>query len=189
MGRDMQEQGGWGWVGRYVAVIVLSLILAAAIGSMELFSKTAIGGKLNASHIVQFLGFGAALVALWVLGQRATITLQQAGGKWAFLQHLILPTVSLVVVSLAYSVVLLLLKPFMDATLQNIYNWLFIAAILACAGWLVMAVLNHTGALTELFTSAAERMGAKHHVCPGCGASNGAAAKFCEQCGKALADG
>ncbi len=186
MGQGAQQDAGWGWVGRYVAVIVLSLILAAVIGNMELFSKTAIGGKLSASHIVQFLGYGAALATLWVLGQRATITLQRLGGKWSFLQHLILPAVSLMVISLAYNVLLLLLKPFFDATLHNIYNWVFIVAILACAGWLVMAVLNHSAALTELFTSAAERMGAKHRVCPACGASADAAAKFCPGCGKAL---
>ncbi len=186
MEQKKQQDAGWDWVGRYVAVIVLSLILAAAIGNMELFSKTAIGGKLSASHIVQFLGYGAALATLWVFGQRATITLQRLGGKWAFLQHLILPAVSLVVISLAYTVLLLLLKPFFDATLHNIFNWVFIVAILACAGWLVMAVMNHSAALTELFTSATERMGGKTHTCPACGASIDAGAKFCTQCGKAL---
>lgn len=186
MEQKMQQDAGWNWVGRYVAVIVLSLILAAAIGNMELFSKTAIGGKLSASHIVQFLGYGAALATLWVFGQRATITLQRLGGKWSFLQHLILPAVSLVVVSLAYTVLLLLLRPYLDATLHNVYNWVFIVAILACSGWLVMAVLNHSAALTELFTSAAEQMGAKQRTCPSCGASSDAAAKFCKQCGKPL---
>jgi hypothetical protein len=101
---------------------------------------------------VQFLGYGAALVALWLLGQRATVVLQKQGGRLGVLQHLILPLVSLVVVSLAYSVVLLLLKPFLGATVLSIMNWTFIVAILACAGWLVMAVLNQSAPLTELLT-------------------------------------
>lgn len=181
-----QVDSGWNWVGRYVAVIVLSLILAAAIGNMGLFTKTMIGGKLNASHIVQFLGYGAALVAFWVLGQRATVELQRHEGKWSFLQHLILPTVSLIVVSLAYTVLLLLLKPAMDAALQNIYNWIFIVAILACAGWLVMAVLNQSASLTALFTDT--RSAEPGRVCASCGASCTATDKFCKQCGKALGD-
>lgn len=173
------------WVGRYVAVILLSLILATAIGNMDLFVKTTIG-KLNASHIVQFLGYGAALVAFWVLGQRATIALQQHAGKWSFLQHLILPVVSLIVVSLAYSVLLLLLKSVLDASLHNIYNWIFIVGILACAGWLVMAVLNQSASLTALLTD--RKFAGQGRLCAACGARCKATDKFCKQCGKALGD-
>jgi hypothetical protein len=152
MVQNKKADTGWVWAGRYVAVIVLSLILAAALGQMSLFEKTTLAGKLNASHIVQFLGYGAALAALWMLGLRATIVLQQQGGKWAVLQHLILPLASLVVVALAYSVLLLLLKPFLGATAAGIFSWTFIIAILACAGWLVMAVLNQSAPLTALLT-------------------------------------
>lgn len=153
MGQSNQEvDAGWTWVGRYVAVIVLSLILAAALGHMELFEKTSLGGKLNASHIVQFLGFGAALATLWILAQRTTIAVGKLGGKWSVLQHLILPAVSLIVVALAYSVLLLLLKPFLGSTAASIFNWTFIAAILACSGWLVLAVLNQSAPLTAMLT-------------------------------------
>ncbi len=148
----------WVWVGRYVAVMALSLVLAAALGHMQLFEQTTIGGKLTASHIVEFLGFGAALVTLWILGQRATMVVQKLGGKWAGLQHLILPVVSLVVVALAYSVALLLLKPFMGTTAASIFNWLFIVAILACAGWLLMAVFNQTAPLTALLTGKGKKV-------------------------------
>lgn len=185
MEQNRQSGSTWNWVGRYVAVILLSLILATALGSMELFAKTTIG-KLSASRIVQFLGFGAALVAFWVLGQRATITLQQHRGKWSFLQHLILPVVSLIVVSLAYSVLLLLLKSVMGATLHNIYNWVFIVAILACAGWLVMAVLNQSASLTALFTE--RKSAGQGRQCAACGASCEMADRFCRQCGKPLGD-
>lgn len=141
----------WTWAVRYVAVIVLALILAAALGHMDLFQKAVIG-KLSAAHIVEFLGYGGALVIVWVLGRRATVIIQEQGGKLLALQHLILPIVSLVVVALAYSVVLLPVKPFMNPTLMNIYNWLFIALILACACWLIMAVLNKSASLTAMLT-------------------------------------
>ena len=160
MTNDTQTNAGWNWIGRYIAVIVVALILAAAIGSMELFIRTSVfGGKLNAAHLVRFLGYGAALAAFWMLGQRLTIALQQRGGRWSFMQHLILPVVSLIVVSVAYTVALLILNPMMNATLHNIYNWVFIVAILACAVWVVMAVLGQSASLPSALTSAAGRFG------------------------------
>jgi eukaryotic-like serine/threonine-protein kinase len=181
----------WDWVGRFVAVIVVALILSAVIGSMDLFTKTfVIEGKLSAAHLVRFLGYSTALGALWMLGQRGTITLQQRGGRWSFMQHLILPVVTLIVVSSANSIALLVLKPMMNASTNNIYNWVFIVAILACAVWVVMAVMGQSSSLTEAFTSVAGRIGAteKTKKCAACGAGNEPLAKFCMQCGKELAE-
>jgi hypothetical protein len=159
MANDTQSDAGWNWAVRYIALIVVALILAAAIGSMELFIKTTVfGGKLSASHLVQFMGYGAALAAFW-LAPRSTIALQQHGGRWSFMQHLILPVVSLIAVSIAYTVVLLILNPMMNAALHNIYNWVFIVAILACAVWVLMAVLGESASLTSALTSAAGRIG------------------------------
>jgi hypothetical protein len=79
MSNGNQVKQDWNWVGRYVAVIVVSLILAAAIGSMDLFAKTfVIPGKLSAAHLVRFLGYSTALAALWMLGQRATMVFHAA---------------------------------------------------------------------------------------------------------------
>ena len=172
----------WNWVGRYVAVIIVTLVLAAALGSMDLFEKTSVfSGRLTASHLVRFLGYATALTSFWLLGQRATIFLRQQEGRWSFLQHLILPVVSLIFVASAYTVLLLLLKPFMDASLHNVYNWLFIVVILAAAAWLVMAVLNQSAPLTAAFTSSVTGK-----VCPACGAECDSAAKFCKSCGREL---
>lgn len=177
------------WAGRYVAVIVVSLILAAAIGSMDLFEKTfVIQGKLSASHLVRFLGYSSALAALWMLGQHATLVLHKQGGRWAFMQHLILPVVTLVVVASVNSIALLVLKPMMNAAMHNIYNWVFIVGILACSAWVLMAVLGQSASLTQAFTSIAERIDAvgKTKECGACNTSNEVTAKFCKRCGKAL---
>ncbi len=150
MAQAKQATGGWLWVGRYVTVIVVSLLLSEALGHMDLFEKTSVDGKLSAAHIVKFLGLAAALVTLWMLGRRTEITLGKQGGKWAVLQHLVLPAVSLLVAALAYSVALLLLKPFMGATLSSVFNWTFIAAILGCSCWLIVAVFRQSDSLTAL---------------------------------------
>ncbi len=191
MSHAVQVKQDWSWAGRFVAVIVVSLILAVAIGNMALFEKTfVIPGKLSASHLVRFLGYCTALGALWMLGRRATMVLQQHGGRWTFMQHLILPVVSLIVVSSSNSVALLIMKPMMNASLNNIYNWVFIVAILGCAAWVVMAVLGQSASLTSSFTSVTERMDASGKIkkCIVCGTCNDASAKFCRECAKKLDD-
>ncbi len=179
----------WSWAGRYFAVIALALILAAVLGSMDLFqATTVISRKLTAAHIVKFLGYGAALTVFWLLGQRAALTFRAQGGRWGFLEHLVLPAVTLIVVASAHGVLLLVLAPLMDAELRNTYNWMFIAAITGTAGWLVLALFNQSSPLTEAFTSAAQRLGSTGatRACPQCGADANGTAKYCDQCSTAL---
>ena len=179
------------WLGRFVATILVAWILATALSSMDLFEKTyVINGKLSASHMVRFLGYSTALGALWMLGRRATMVFQKQDGRWSFLQHLILPVVSLIVAASTNSVALLVMKPMMNPAMHNIYNWVFIVAILGCAAWVVMAVLGQSASLTEALTTAAERINAsgKVNVCAACGTNNDATAKFCKKCGKELSN-
>lgn len=135
---------------RYVAMIVVVLVLAAVLGSMDLFAKTTIAKKaLSATKLVHFIGYSAALAAFWMLGRHLSRIYSQVGGRWAFLQHLILPTVTLIVIAASYSVALLVLRPFMDSLLRDVYKWMFIAAIIGCSIWLVAAVLGQSNSLTE----------------------------------------
>ena len=176
----------WNWVGRYVSVIVIAVILASVLGSMDLFETTTVmAKKLSAANIVKFLGYGAALVVLWLLAQRAVVVLRAQGGPWGFLQHLLLPVATLIVVASAHSVILLLVRRMLDASARNLYNWLFIAGIIAAAAWLVMALFNQSSSLTEAFTSAATRLGneTKARQCPKCSAGIQPGAKFCADCG------
>lgn len=149
---NKEALGKWAWIGRYLAVIAISLGLAAILGHTELFQKTTLGHKLTAAHLVEFLGFGVALVMLWLVGREATIVLQKQKGTPLVVQHLILPLVSLCVVALAYSVVVLLLKPFMSVAVAKALSWIFILLILACSGWLIMAVFNQSTPFTALLT-------------------------------------
>ena len=173
----------WNWVGRFVAVIVVSLILGAALGGMPLFAKTyLISGKLSAAQMVRFLGYSTALVALWILGQQLTAVLRKRAGRWAALQNLVLPLVTLIVVAAMYSVLLLVLTPLLDATLYKIYDWTFVLAIIACAVWLIMAVLGQSDALTEAFTGNT----GSGLLCPLCGTNNSSDSAHCKQCGENL---
>jgi len=150
MNEQTNTSATWNWGIRYVAMIVVVLLLATILGSMDLFSKTTIAKKtLTATNLVHFIGYSAALAAFWMLGQHLAGVCRQFGGRWAFLQHLILPTITLVVISASYYVTLSVLRHFMDGSLRGVHKWIFITAIIACSIWLVAAVLGQSNSLTE----------------------------------------
>ena len=177
----------WGWISRYVLVIVVALVLGGIIGELPLFKQTTLGTpKLNASALVQFLGYGGALLLLWLLGRKAS---EQFRGqpRTAFLSYIILPLITLIVVAAAYSVLLTILRPFLDAGPRNIYNWIFVLGITASALWLSIASFQHSDPLADLFKSerAAAAPDAVTSNCTACGAALIAGANFCQVCGTA----
>jgi hypothetical protein len=177
----------WGWISRYVLVIVVALVLGGIIGELPLFRQTTLGTpKLNASALVQFLGYGGALLLLWLLGRKAS---EQFRGsqRTTFLSYIILPLVTLVVVAAAYSVLLTILRPFLEAGPRNIYNWIFVLGITASALWLAIASFQHSEPLADLFKSDSPdaASGVPTQSCKACGAALAAGANFCQVCGAA----
>jgi hypothetical protein len=179
----------WAWMSRYVLVIVISLVLGGVIGELTLFKQTTLGTpKLTASALVQFMGYGGALLLLWLLGQGAANRFRADRGKAAFLSFIIVPLVTLIVVAGAYTVLLTVLRPFLDAGLRNIYNWVFVLGITASALWLAVALFHHSEPLVDLFRSAgADRLNPDAPKCRSCGAPLAAGANFCHVCGTAEA--
>src|SRR5438093_11540742 len=61
----------WGWVIQYGVAMLLAVLLGAILGSFPLFHQTALGEtKLKASHLVEFIGYGGALLMFWLLARR-----------------------------------------------------------------------------------------------------------------------
>jgi len=61
------------------------------------------------------------------------------------------PLATLIVIACAHSVLLLVLGPLMSKFLLQVYNWLFIAAIILSAAWLVGALFTGSASLAPLF--------------------------------------
>jgi hypothetical protein len=142
----------WIWLVRYVVVIVLALILAAALGEMELFKTTRFGKTgLNASRVVQFLGYGGALLVFWLLAQRAAALIPNGDERWKVVKSILVPLATLIVVACAHFVILLILGPLMSKALLPAYNWMFIAGIILSAAWLVAALFTGSSSLAPLF--------------------------------------
>ncbi|HYU71013.1 MAG TPA: hypothetical protein VEL09_16990 [Burkholderiales bacterium] len=141
----------WMWVMRYVIVIVLALALAWVLGDMALFKTTRFGKTgLTAARLAQFLGNGGALVVFWLLAQRAAELSGPEQGRWLLVKPMILPLATLAVIAIAHPVVLRALGSMMTRSFRQGYNWGFIAALVACAVWLVVAVLSGAGRARRL---------------------------------------
>jgi hypothetical protein len=141
----------WMWTLRYGVVIALALVLGAALGEMDLFKASRLGKTgLNASHIARFLGFGGALLALWLLARRTASLLATQGERANLVAQCLLPLTTLIVVASTHAVLLLVLKPLMGRGMLQAYNWVFIAAIILSAAWLVMALFTGTASLSKI---------------------------------------
>lgn len=181
----------WGWLVQYGSGIFLALLLGAILGSIPLFKETSLGDtKLTASRIVQFMGYGSALLLLWLLGQRVARELSEDGKGASFLRQVIVPLVTLAVVSAGYKVLWLLVGPFLGQTGKTIYNWTFVVGIVGAALWLAVAWFRHSPLLLESLQELerAEKSSARQQSldCPECGAPVRAGVEYCGKCGKRI---
>lgn len=150
----------WMWAVRYAIVIAVAVILAIALGEMDLFKTTRFGKTgLNASRVVQFFGFGGALLVFWLLAQRAAAQISGDSDRSRLAKSIVLPLATLIVVACAHAVILLILGPLISKTWLPTYNWLFIAGIILSAAWLVAALFTGSASLAPLFGTA--RRGAR----------------------------
>ncbi len=140
----------WNWLARHAIVVIVAVALGAALGSMDLFKTTRVFNKgLSASSLAGLVGYGGALVVLWLAAYRATPLIREQGPRWRLLEVTVLPLATLIVVASAYGVLLLVLGALLAPTLRQIYNWLFIAGIIGSAAWLVFALFQDASSHTE----------------------------------------
>ena len=174
----------WTWVVKNAVAICLALLIGSILGSISFFQGTSLGStRLSAADLVQFLGYGCALLLTWVAARRAVKELPETGAGLSFLRETVLPLATLVVVAASYPVLLLVLNPFLGMDAMTIYRWIFVIGIIAAAGWLIFACYDNAGTLlSTLGTAPASR--AVVEKCLSCGTMVAAAAKYCPNCGQ-----
>ena len=125
------------WMMEYGVAIMLTALFAMILGHIPLFRETAVG-KLHASDLVQFFGYGGAMVIAWFGARQLSAELPD---EWKWLmpyRALILPVVTLAMVAIAYGVLLYVCEPFMGKSGKTVYNWFFIAGIVGASVWLIV---------------------------------------------------
>jgi hypothetical protein len=124
------------WMMEYGVAMIMAIFFAAVLGHLPLFRETTVG-KLHASDLVQFIGYGGALVIAW-FGARQLAAEPPDDWKWIMpYKALILPVTTLMIVAVAYGVLLYVCHPFLSKAGKGIYNWIFIVGIVSTSAWLI----------------------------------------------------
>jgi hypothetical protein len=125
------------WMMEYGVAMILTFLFAVILGHIPLFRETAVG-KLHASDLVQFIGYGGTMIIAW-FGARQLAAEPPDDWKWLMpYRALILPVATLTMVAISYGVLLYVCEPFMSKSGKTVYNWFFIAGIVAASVWLIM---------------------------------------------------
>jgi hypothetical protein len=125
------------WMMEHGVAMILAVLCALILGHLPLFREATVG-KLHASDLVQFLGYGGAIVLAW-FGARQLAGEPPEDWKWLVpYRALILPMTTLVIVGLAYEVLLYACEPFLGKGGKDVYNWVFVLGLIACCAWLIV---------------------------------------------------
>ena len=125
------------WLMEYGVGIVLAILCAVVLGHLSLFREASIG-KLHASDLAQFIGFGGAMVLAW-LGARQLAAEPPDDWKWPMpYRALVLPVTTLAMVGGAYGVLLYACEPFLSKSGKEIYNWVFVVGIITACVWVIL---------------------------------------------------
>ena len=140
------------WMMEYGVAMILTFLFAVILGQIPLFRETAVG-KLHASDLVQFIGYGGTMVIAW-FGARQLSAEPPDDWKWLMpYRALILPVATLTMVAISYGVLLYVCEPFMSKSGKTIYNWIFIAGIVGAAVWLIMTWVQKCAPLVAAMES------------------------------------
>ena len=177
----------WKWIARYAVVLVVALLLGAAIAELTVFKQTTLGTpRLPASALARFLGYGGALIVFWILARRIALQLRNSECVRP-VGLLMLPLASLIVLCAGYDVVLAILRPFLSAANKDVYNWMFVLSITACAIWLVASLYRRAEEIVDLLKTLRWSARTPGSTCQFCTSALPGHARFCAGCGKAVA--
>jgi len=177
----------WMWTMRNVVAILAAVLFASILSGVQVFREAALGRSgFSASDAVRLLGYGTALVLIWVTAWRAAAQIPATGAVPRLLHEGIPPVVTLLVLPGAYG----LIHSFLTDRAVLVVSWVFVLLLVATAVWLGLVLYSNAEALVlgaraieRRISEAAQR---RAHACEKCGAPNSEEAKYCTSCGTSL---
>jgi eukaryotic-like serine/threonine-protein kinase len=92
----------WGWIGPYLIVIILAILVGPFLATLPLFTQTFIPPLgVNAAQAVRFVADGLCLLMIWLAAARARYELHDNGRGQTFLRSILFPTAFLLIVLVA----------------------------------------------------------------------------------------
>ncbi len=148
----------WGWIGPYVIVIALALLVGPLLASLPLFTHTFIRPLgMNVSQIVQLLADGICLLMIWSAASRARRDLKHNGKGQTFLRAILFPSAVFLIVLAAFQAYEAHGVAVLGPPKQPLYNWLITGGLIGSATWLTFAWVRHVDALTSMFAGRTRR--------------------------------
>lgn len=148
----------WGWIGPYVIVIALALLVGPLLASLPLFTHTFIRPLgMNVSQIVQLLADSICLLMIWSAASRAKRDLKHNGKGQTFLRAILFPSALFLIVLAAFQAYEAHGVAVLGPPKQPLYNWLITGGLIGSATWLTFAWVRHVDALTSMFAGRPRR--------------------------------
>ena len=177
----------WMWTARNGVAVLAALLLAGILSQARVSQEAALGSNgFNAAAAVRLLGYGTALVLIWVTAWHAAAQILPRDSVSRLLHEGLPPFATLLILPGVYG----LIRPFLSERAVTGVSWMFVLLLLATAVWLGRALYDNAEALVigaaairRRLSESAERPG---QVCQKCEALNTATAKFCTSCGTSL---
>ena len=176
----------WMWTVRNGVAVLAALLLAGILSQARVFQEAALGTNgLNAAAAVRLLGYGTALVLIWVTAWHAAAQIPPRDSVSRLLHEGLPPFATLLILPGVYG----LIRPFLSERVVTGVSWMFVLLLLATAVWLARALYDNAEALVIGAVAVRRRVSESEHrgqVCQNCEAPNTATAKFCISCGTSL---
>jgi tRNA A-37 threonylcarbamoyl transferase component Bud32 len=140
----------WGWIGPYLIVIILAIMVGPFLATLPLFIQTFIPPLgMNAAQAVRFVADGLCLLMIWLSAARARQELRDNGKGQTFLRAILFPTSFFLIVLVGFQAYDAHGIPVLGPPTQPLYNWLITGGLIGSATWLTFAWVRHADALTQ----------------------------------------
>ncbi len=148
----------WGWIGPYLIVIILAILVGPFLATLPLFMHTFIEPLgMNAAQAVRFVADGICLLMIWFAASRARRDLQHNGRGQTFFRAILFPSAFLLILLMAFRAYDVHAIPVLGQPKQPLYNWLVTGGLIGSATWLTFAWVRHVDALTRAFAGRPRR--------------------------------
>ncbi len=148
----------WGWIGPYLIVIILAMMVGPLLATLPLFTHTFIQPlRMNAAQAVRLIADGLCLLMIWLAAARSRRDLRDNGKGQTFIRAVLFPSAFLLIILVASRAYDAHGIPVLGPPTQPLYNWLLTGGLLGSATWLTFAWVRHAEALTQAFAGRPRR--------------------------------